>query len=221
MGSSSRQRHTMPSILVTGFAPFDGRQINSSWVAARSLPARLREWQISTLELPVEWGAPRAQLGELCRTAAPAIVLAMGEGRVGWFDIETIARNQRKERADNRGLMPPAPDSWPEGPPQREASIRADAIHAALAALGYPIRVSTDAGAFLCEETLYTIESLRLQYPALRTTLFMHLPPYGTTLSCAGREQTCDDQLLARFAADLLAIVCAEHAQGHPRNDTR
>ena len=78
---------------------------------------------------------------------------------------------------------------------------------------GYPCRVSTDAGAFLCEETLYAIESLRLEVPELVTTIFVHMPPHGSQLELAGVECTCDDRLLAEFAPRLLALVATEHGE--------
>ena len=80
----------MTDILVTGFAPFDGRSVNASWIAAASLDG------VHKLEIPVVWGEPMKLLGQVIETIEPRCIISMGEGRDGWFDIETRARNARK-----------------------------------------------------------------------------------------------------------------------------
>ena len=77
----------------------------------------------------------------------------MGEGRPQWFDIETVARNKRSNRQDNLGKLPTGPIKT-TGPSAVNATIAAQRLHQRLLELGYPIRISNDAWAFLCEETL-------------------------------------------------------------------
>lgn len=197
----------MSSILVTGFTPFKGRQANASWIAARSLPDRHRGMPVAKLELPVVWGSPGKLLEEMCERSTPGIILALGEGRKGWFDIETLARNQRGKRKDNTGSLPPQPLSCPGGPAERSATADCAGIHRQLRAAGYPIRISTNAGGFLCEETLYALETLNCRFDGLVTTLFVHLPPYGTPLEFEGVERTCDEELLAPFTLRLLDLA--------------
>lgn len=211
----------MSSILVTGFTPFKGRQVNASWIAASSLPDEHRGMHVEKLELPVVWGAPAELLTRACETNAPEIILALGEGRKGWFDIETVARNRRGKRKDNTGSMPPHPLSWPGGPAQRCATTDCAEIHAQLGASRYPVRISTSAGGFLCEETLYTLETLKCRYDGLATALFVHLPPYRTPLLLGASEQCCDETLLTPFALRLLDLVIDEHGRQEARIGAR
>lgn len=195
--------------LVTGFTPFDGRQVNASWIAARSLAG---EPDVQTLEIPVAWGEPAKLLTPVCRRDCPAVILSMGEGRPGWFDIETVARNTRNERPDNNGRQPAGAPIDPAGPDRIRASIDARALQRHLAAGDFPVRTSRDAGAYLCEETLYTLERLRVQHAALVTVVFVHLPPYGTPVRFGDRVTLCDEALLTRFSRHLHAGVMALHA---------
>lgn len=195
--------------LVTGFTPFDDREVNASWIAACALSA---EPDVDTLEIPVVWGEPGRLLTPLCRRSCPQVIISMGEGRGGWFDIETRAGNTRKERPDNRGLAPRGAPIDPAGPATIDASIDARALQRRLRAEGFPVRTSRDAGAYLCEETLYTLERLRGRYAPLITVVFVHLPPYGTLVKSGDRRLPCAEPLLDRFAHALHAAVLAMHA---------
>lgn len=194
----------MNDTLVTGFTPFDGRAINASWIAARSLEGRAR-----TLEVPVRWGTPLPLISSICERSCPRTIIALGEGRVGWFDIETVARNERKDRPDNDDRHPETNLIVPNGPARITASVDAHAVHRRLADAGVPTRISTDAGQFLCEEMLYTLETLRQRHETLETVMFVHLPPFGTELWYGKRTRPCDEPLLAAFATLLFDTATA------------
>lgn len=194
----------MTKTLVTGFAPFDGRTVNASWIAARSLASRPN---IETLELPVSWEAPHAALAPICERWRPEVIIGMGEGREGWFDIETLARNTRKERADNDGRLPHGEPILKGGEHRIAASIDAGSLRGRLAEAGFPVRISTDAGGFLCEETLYTLELLRRDHARLRTVVFVHLPPFGTPVNVGNDRRLCDEELLVEYSEILLEAV--------------
>jgi pyroglutamyl-peptidase len=197
-------------VLITGFTPFDGRPVNGSWLAAQSLAAVP---EVQTLEIPVVWGAPLPALKLACRQFEPQIIISLGEGHPGEFTIETLARNQRAPRPDNLGELPAEALISALGPATHHASIDAAALQARLRSnQPLPVRLSTDAGAFLCEETLYTLESLKAAQANLQTVVFVHLPPFGTTLQVDGADLLCDAELLSGFARQLLAAVLAQAA---------
>jgi len=189
----------MPT-LVTGFFPFDGRNVNSSWVAASSLR------NVATLRIPVVWGKPLELLQAAITEFEPSIIISLGEGKEEYFHIETVARNKRNLRQDNDGQLPSAaiitgaPDSL-------HATIDSAALHRALKAEQIPVRISNDAGGFLCEETLYVLEMMKLQRPVVETVVFVHLPPFGTELVYQGKPCTCEAVILSDFANRLLASV--------------
>lgn len=202
----------MSDILITGFSPFDARPVNASWIAARAL-ARHGHWHghaLHALEIPVCWGAPRRTLDTFLRELVPGLILSMGEGEVGTFRIETLARNTRRERADNDGQLPGGVPISPAGPPQRHSSMSCDPLCRSLAAQGIPIRLSDDAGAYLCEELLYTLEELKVSQPQIAQVLFVHVPPFGTSLHYKEEARTCSEALLEEFGLALLDAVLAQ-----------
>jgi len=202
----------MTDILITGFTPFDGRPVNASWVAARTLCRRgqYRCHTLRALEIPVCWGAPREALANSLQTQVPDLILSMGEGEAGIFRIETRARNTRRERADNAGRLPEGQPNSLSGPQERLSSFASGAVCEALAAQGIPIRLSVDAGAYLCEELLYTLEEFREAQSGNLRVLFVHVPPFGTLLRYKGEEQTCSEALLDDFGLALLDAILTQ-----------
>ena len=187
--------------IVTGFTPFDGREINGSWVAAKSVDNWL------SAEIPVVWGAPAKVLNELNKEHSPEIIVSLGEGREGWFDLESKARNQREEREDNHQIRPDGTLIDPGGPAAYDATADLVSIARRLSQFGYPIRRSADAGQFLCEETLYVLEQLKQANSGIKLVLFCHVPPFGTRFRQNGKDQLADEGTLAKFARELVDAV--------------
>ena len=201
----------MSHILLTGFTPFDGRACNASWIAARLLTLGHRQPHVlHSLRIPVCWNAAWQTIPAALERWHPEIVIAMGEGAQGMFRLETVARNMRKARADNAQQFPPHQQISPSGPQEYLSSAPCTALKDALSRTGVPIELSRDAGAYLCEEALYTLEHLKSITPSLRLVLFVHLPPYGSTLHYRENECVCDEQLLNDFGSLLLDKVLTE-----------
>lgn len=202
----------MTDILITGFTPFDGRPVNASWIAASALARRghYRGHALHALEIPVCWGAPREALADCLQAGVPGLILSMGEGEPGVFRIETRARNLRRERADNAGALPAGAPNSLTGPAERHSSFACEPLSQALAAQGIPVRLSDDAGSYLCEELLYTLEEFKEVHAGLARVLFVHVPPFGTALQYKGDARTCSEALLEDFGLVLLDAVLAQ-----------
>lgn len=192
----------MDRILLTGFTPFDGRDVNGSWVAAQSYPA------LGHLEIPVIWGKPLPCLSDKVSELKPDTIISMGEGKPGGFTVECLARNTRKQRPDNLN-QEPAGKIMPDGPEVRHASINAAELLTALQAQDIPIHRSEDAGQYLCEETLYSLEHLKSQHDFIYKVVFVHLPPFGTEVTYRGEPSQVDELLLKDFVARLVPAVIA------------
>ena len=59
------------SVLITGFAPFDGADINPSWEAVRLVPASVAGQEVRRLMLPVEYDRAAALLKEAIARVQP------------------------------------------------------------------------------------------------------------------------------------------------------
>ena len=147
-------------ILVTGFTPFGGEQINPSWEAARRLPNRIGGAELIKHEIPTEFDASGAALHKLLTELRPDAVLCVGR----------VAINLRDARiADNAGKQPTDEPVVAGGPDAYFATIPTREIVDALREQGIPAQLSYSAGTFVCNNLLYcALHESAQRYPALR-----------------------------------------------------
>lgn len=199
-----------PVILLTGFEPFGpGRPANPSWEGIAPLTDQpWRGFRLVSKQLPVLWGAPLRHLQQWIREYQPVAIFSFGQGGAGSFTVESRAANQRGGGHDNAGATPPTSTIAADGPEQVQASINCEGLARRLSKKGYPIRVSTHAGRYLCEENLYTLEYLK-QKNAVPTVSFCHVPPLGVRLG----EQRVTVEYVRQFVQDVLeAWYAIDHA---------
>ncbi|MFM7037636.1 MAG: nuclear transport factor 2 family protein [Planctomycetaceae bacterium] len=196
---SERQR---PVILLTGFEPFgEERPPNPSWEGIAKLNGT--DWEgfrLAAVQLPVVWGAPLEQLENKVRELKPVAVFSFGQGYPGAFAIETKALNQRGEIPDNAGNLPPLPLIVGDGPTELDSSFPFDSVARQLNRQGFSVRVSARAGQYLCEETLYSLETLRRRMATKPTVAFCHVPPLGSMLN----EKPVDASTIQEFVLAFL-----------------
>lgn len=169
-------------VLLSGFAPFDGAELNESWEAVReSVPALVaRGVDAEAVELPVEFGAGSALLAEAVRALRPSLVVAVGlaAGRSA-ITPERVAINLRDARIpDNAGASPVDEPVVPGAPVGRFSTLPIKAMVAALAADGVPAAVSQTAGTYVCNDVFYALQHLLATEPALEGIRggFVHVP---------------------------------------------
>ena len=197
----------MVNILLTGFSPYAGRSVNASWVAASLLQKQVNKPDVMAIEIPVVWGEPQRVMSETLRGYNPEIIIAMGEGKPGCIQLETLALNQRAHKRDNTDSFPIKENSCPDGPEVVKSSAPLVEIRNRLIGKGVPVLLSLDPGGFLCEEILYILETTCIHHPSVNLAMFVHLPPYGTPLRFRNRERVCEDELLLEFTTDLIEAV--------------
>ena len=166
-------------LLLTGFEPFGGSRLNPSQQVALALhEAGLPGIELHTAILPVErLGGPRALL-EAITAVRPQAVLCLGEAtRRAVLSIERVGINLQDYRiADNAGNQVEDQPVGADGPAAYFATLPVRAMLQAVLAAGVPAELSLSAGAFLCNQVLYTalhfIHTRRLAMQAG----FIHLP---------------------------------------------
>jgi len=153
----------VPTLLLTGFEPFDGGTVNPSGEVARRLDGTTIGGttkdgaRVIGRVLPVSFARLPALIAELIATTAPDVLLGMGlaAGEPA-IRLEQIAINRAHSvTADNDGM---APDNRPldhSGPAARIATLKLDPIVAALRGAGIPARLSFHAGTHGCNLWLY------------------------------------------------------------------
>jgi len=169
---------TLPTILLTGFEPFDGASVNASWEAVCRLDgANLGGHRVVSRCLPTVFdkadGELEAALVELDPVAVIAVGQADGRDRVS---LERVAINLVDARiADNDGAQPVDRPVLPGGPAAHFSTLPLKPMLAALHAANIPAELSCTAGTFVCNHLFYMLcHALRVR-PEVPAG-FVHVP---------------------------------------------
>jgi pyroglutamyl-peptidase len=194
--------------LVTGFGPFASVVSNPS---ERVLVHLLREpvpgHSLTLLPLPTSFQRAFPLFKECFErgghNGSPFdVVLMLGvAARSPHWCVERVGRNHRESRIDADGFTPnagPIVEGAPETLPVR---WDVDAIVSDLIAAGLPAAPSDSAGAYLCNELLYSVLHLIQDRPQPRACGFLHIPPDAQTF-----DNTTSASPLFTFEQEVLAV---------------
>lgn len=192
----------LPVILLTGFEPFgEYKRPNPSWEGIKALDGQhWKGYQLVCKQLPVVWGEPLKQLQTWIPEYQPVAILSFGQGGKGCFALEGVASNKRSPEEDNRGERPPAPMIVGGGQTRFRSTLNCEKVADIMSEKGHATRVSMDAGNYLCEEALYSLEYLKATKQLDATVLFCHVPPLDTPV--AGKKLTAEH--VQAFVKDML-----------------
>ena len=145
-------------VLVTGFEPFGGEEINPSWEAVKALPEELNGATLLKVQLPVSFKRVREILPRLITKEGPDIVLLTGQagGRPN-VTVERVAINvMDSTMPDNDGFKPEDEPVFEGAPDAYFATIPIKAVVKALRKAGIPAGVSNTAGTYVCNTAMFT-----------------------------------------------------------------
>lgn len=167
-----------PRILLTGFTPFGGEDINPSWEAVRVLDGKhIGGHRVVSRLLPTAFAESQRQLTAVLDEIAPSILLGIGQaGGRSRLSIERVAINVQDARLpDNSGAQPVDEAVVPDGPAAYFSTLPIKAMLKALLAERLPAEVSNTAGTFVCNHVAYLMLHLVAQRPGVRAG-FIHIP---------------------------------------------
>lgn len=146
-------------VLVTGFEPFGGEDVNPSWEICRALPKTIGRSPIERLRVPTAFGLAVETVSDAIRRLDPAVVILLGQaGGRSAVCVERVAINVDDARiADNAGAQPIDEAIAPAGPAAYFATVPVKAMVAAMREAGVPAEVSNTAGTFVCNHLLYGV----------------------------------------------------------------
>jgi pyroglutamyl-peptidase len=146
-------------LLITGFDPFGGETVNPAWEAVKKLPDRITDYTLYKLEIPTVFGLAAETVLAKAADFQPDVILCIGQagGRAA-VTPERIAVNIRDARIpDNAGNQPGGEQIAPDGPAAYFATVPVKEMAAAIENAGIAATVSNSAGAFVCNDTLYSL----------------------------------------------------------------
>jgi pyroglutamyl-peptidase len=200
-----------PTVLVTGFEPFDPPWPNPSGLAASALDGRaIAGARVCGAVLPVAYGAAGARLGDAIARERPSIVIALGMGGSESFRLErkAVDRDDAPDRPDNLGVERRGGHrDHPEEPEERFATLPLAAIARAMTARGAAPYMSESAGRFVCNDLFYDL--LRAAERAgIASAGFIHVPHPRTFAAQGLKQARLEDAVAAAVEAAVL------HARG-------
>ena len=171
------QTSTRRVALLTGFEPYGGFDRNSSAEVVKQLDgAEIDGHRVAGRILPVTFGPLRRRIRDLLQETDPVAVVSLGlcPGEPV-IRLERVATNIADFAIpDNEGTRLADDVVAPGGPAALEATLPLRVIEQALLRAGIPARLSTTAGTFLCNATMYTV--LQAEQAAGVPSGFVHLP---------------------------------------------
>ena len=163
-------------LLITGFDAFGGSEENPSWMAVSQLPEQIGSFTLKKCMLPTVYGKAAEIVLDVAKEFQPHVILCVGvaAGRDA-VTPERIAVNIRDARIpDNAGNQPQGEFVVADGPAAYFATVPVVNMAQAIREAGIPASVSNTAGAFVCNDTLY---SLLHHYAGTDTCVgFIHVP---------------------------------------------
>jgi len=171
-------RRGTAKVLVTGFEPFGGEDINPSWEICRDLPEAIGATRIHVLQVPCEFRAAIEVVAGEIERLEPSVVLSLGQagGRAA-MSVERVAINVDDARIDdNAGNAPVDEPVASGGPAAYFATVPVKAMVAAMREAEVPAIVSNTAGTFVCNHLMYGVLHFLAASGRPARAGFIHVP---------------------------------------------
>ncbi len=193
-------------ILLTGFEPFGGEEVNPSWEAVERLRAP-EGTELRKLRLPVVFREAGERLAEALAAEKPDLVLCIGQaaGRAA-ITPERIGVNLMDASGpDNAGFQPAEEPVIPGAPAACFAKLPVKELAAAIRAEGVPAEVSNSAGLFVCNALLFRLlHEIETRCPGMQGG-FVHVPCLPEQARRLGKGKTIPSMELEEIVLGLQA----------------
>ncbi|MCF6460708.1 pyroglutamyl-peptidase I [Clostridium sp. Cult3] len=165
-------------ILVTGFEPFGGENINPALEAINRLEDQILGANIIKLELPTVFNKSIERLEKALEEERPDVVLSIGQaGGRNRITIERVAININDARIpDNEGNQPIDEPIFVDGDTAYFSNLPIKRMVKAMKENHIPAEISNTAGTYVCNHVMYGIlYNIEKKYPHMKGG-FIHIP---------------------------------------------
>ena len=166
----------MKKLLITGFDPFGGEQINPSWEAVSALPDEIGGYTLTKLRIPVVFAESADAVLKAADGLSPDVILCIGQaGGRNAVTPELVGINLRHAQIpDNKGNQPLDEPISQGGKTAYFSTLPVRKMATAIQNAGVQAQVSYSAGAYVCNDVLYTLLS-RFENSTVKVG-FIHIP---------------------------------------------
>ncbi|PEY43876.1 pyroglutamyl-peptidase I [Bacillus cereus] len=169
----------MQRVVVTGFEPFGGEEMNPAWEVAKRLDGQvIGDYKIISKQVPTVFHKSLQVLQSYMEEIEPALVICIGQagGRPD-ITVERVAINVDDARIpDNEGNQPVDAPVVAEGPVAYWSTLPMKAIVKKLREEGIPASVSQTAGTFVCNHLFYGLMHMLAKSENEVRGGFIHIP---------------------------------------------
>lgn len=167
----------MKKVLLSGFEPFGGEQVNPSLELVKRLA--VEEWdgvEVHVVQLPVVFGEAIEKMRAKVEEVGPDVVIGIGQaGGRSALSIERVGINvDDAVIPDNGGQQPIDRSIVEDGPAAYFATLPIKRMMQAAREVGVPAEISNSAGTYVCNHLMYGI--LHLLAGTERRGGFIHIP---------------------------------------------
>jgi pyroglutamyl-peptidase len=165
-------------ILLTGFEPFGGHTVNSSWEIVKKLDGLQvsKDVRVISIQIPVLWESASEVLKQNIDRHHPIIVINVGQGS-DQMSLERFAHNRSGNTPDNANKILLTDTILDGGPLLYETRFNLESLQEQLSKFGIVSIISDDAGDYLCNYlSYYSYYYLSKKYTEI-PTMFVHVPP--------------------------------------------
>ena len=151
----------MKKLLITGFEPFGGETTNPSWDAVCQLPEKIGGYALIKRLIPVVFGKAAEIVINAAQEMRPDVILCIGQaGGRSAITPELVGINLRHASIpDNAGNQPQDEPILHNGDNAYFSTLPVRKMAASITNCGLPAQVSYSAGAYVCNDVLYTLLS--------------------------------------------------------------
>ncbi len=169
----------MKKVLVTGFAPFDGEQINPSYEAIKSIDPKTLPCELMIMEVPTEFYTSAKNVIDVMHAFDPDVIILVGQaGGRKEISVERVAINiDDASIPDNRGIKPIDHEISVFGQPAYFSTLPIKKLVKVLQDHGFPSGVSNTAGTYVCNHLMYSVlHEIDMNKSSQKIAGFIHVP---------------------------------------------
>jgi pyroglutamyl-peptidase len=168
----------MKTILLTGFEPFGGSNINPSIEACKLYEGKsINDFKITVREIPLRYDEIKPILLRAIEETKPFAIICTGQSEASTINLERVAINVADARiAYNCRTQPRDKPIEPAGPVAYFSTLPIRKLHETLTEAKIPSVISNSAGTFGCNHIFYELMHYLSEQKLDTPGGFIHVP---------------------------------------------